>query len=169
MKNKHIIGIIIGAAAIAVITGCAALKESGADKDEAVSLSAVPAAVKQTLAQYATEADVKTVALADQDGTKVYEFDLVQGAKKSELTIAPNGKFMGTEEDVEFSTLPSAAQATLTAKAEGGKLVSFEKAVDENHRTLYEGVVDKGGKKTEYAVDADGKIVTTEAVTPGKD
>ena len=107
--------------------------------------------------------------LADQDGTKVYEFDLVQGAKKSELTIAPGGKFMGTEEEVEFSALPAAAQAALTAQAAGGKLVSFEKAVDENHRTLYEGVIDKGGKKTEVAVDENGKVVSTEAVTPGKD
>lgn len=31
------------------------------------------------------------------------------------------------------------------------------------------GIIDKGGKKTEVAVDADGKIISTEAVKAGGD
>jgi hypothetical protein len=161
--------IIAGVAVIGIIVGCAALKEGGAEKEEAVSLSQVPAAAKHTLKDYATEAEVKTVAKGDQDGTQVYEFDIEQGARKFELTVTPGGKFMGTEEDVELSTLPAATQATLTAQAQGGKLEGCEKAVDENHKTVYEGVIDKNGKKTEYAVDANGKIISTEAVKAGGD
>lgn len=172
MKDKTVYGMIMGAAAIAivgVIAGCAALKESNAENDETVSMSAVPAAVKQTLKDYASESDVKTASMGDQDGTKVYEFDIQQGARKFELTVTPGGKFMGTEEDVEFSTLPAAAQATLTAQAQGGKLEGCEKAVDQNHKTTYEGVIDKNGKKIEVAVDADGKVVSTESVKAGGD
>lgn len=155
--------------AVGVIAGCAALKESNAENDQAVSMAAVPDAVQQTLKDYASESEVKTVSKGDQDGTQVYEFDIEQGARKFELTVTPGGKFMGTEEGVKLSTLPVAAQATLTAQAVGGKLEGCEKAVDENHKTAYEGVIDKNGKKTEVTVDANGKIVSTEAVKAGGD
>jgi uncharacterized membrane protein YkoI len=160
--------IIAGVSVLGIIAGCTALN-GGAEKDKPVSMSQVPDAVKQTLKDYAAESNVKTASMGDQDGTKVYEFDIQQGARKFELTITPTGKFMGTEEDVELSTLPGAAQATLTAQARGGKLEGCEKAVDENHKTTYEGVIDKNGKKTEVAVDTDGKIVSTEAVKAGGD
>jgi hypothetical protein len=166
MKRK-IIGIITVAVAVAVLAGCAEMKESKDEGDEAVSMSAVPAPVKQTLAQYTTDSDVKKVEQGDQDGTKVYEFDITQGARSFELTITPDGKFMGMEEDVKLADLPQAAQDALKAQAQGGTLESFEKAVDQNHKTTYEGVINKVGKKTEVAVDENGKVVSTEAVGKG--
>jgi uncharacterized membrane protein YkoI len=40
---------------------------------------------------------------------------------------------------------------------------------DKDNKVTYEADIDKGGGKTEVAVDANGKIVSTEAVADEKD
>ena len=85
-----------------------AISSFGADeKDDAVSLAKIPKAVKKTLAGYAADAEVKKAEKGDQDGKTVYEFDIEQGARKFELTIAPNGDFLGTEEEMPLSAMPA--------------------------------------------------------------
>ncbi|MBU6409301.1 MAG: hypothetical protein KGR98_02835 [Verrucomicrobia bacterium] len=160
MKSKYI---IIGLAAAAVSVGITACVSSGGEKDRTVSLNQVPQAAKDTLRQYASESDVKGVDMEDQDGTQVYGFDISQGGHSFELAVTPNGKFMGTEEDIQVTDMPEAAQMALKAQAGGGNLSGFEKAVDQNHRTTYEADIEKNGKKTEVAVDADGNVVGTES------
>jgi hypothetical protein len=50
----------------------------------------------------------------------------------------------------------------------GGKISGGEKAVDKDNKVTYEADIEKDGKKTEVAVNADGKVVSTEAAE-GKD
>lgn len=166
MKSKYT---IMGAATLAVlagltVNGCASDKE-----EDAISLDKVPAAVKTTLAAYAASSDVKKVELGDADGTKVYEFDIEQGTRKFEVAITPDGKFNGTEEDMAFTAMPAAVQNALTEAAAGGALSGGEKAVDANNKVTYEADIARGGKKTEVAVDASGKVVSTESATEEKD
>ena len=142
--------------------------ESGDESDEVVPLSQVPKVVRDTLAQYAKEFEVKTAAKGDVDGTIVYEFGIEQGTHKLEVSITPKGMFFGSEEIVQLADVPVAARATLSKQAEGGKLISVEKAVDKNKKVTYEGVIEKGGKQTEYQVDINGKVVGTEVVPPKK-
>ena len=80
-------------ATLAIIAGVAVYAFAGEEKEEAVSMDKVPQKVKDTLKQYAADTDVKTVEMGDQDGTKVYEFDIEQGARKFEVAITPDGKF----------------------------------------------------------------------------
>ncbi|HEY5041139.1 MAG TPA: hypothetical protein VIK53_03980 [Verrucomicrobiae bacterium] len=166
MKSKYTMAGAVMLAAIAglVVNGCVSEKAN-----ETITLDQVPAAVKTTLATYAATADVKTVELGDQDGTKVYEFDIEQGARKFEVAITPDGKFNGMEEDMALSVMPAAAQKALNDAANGGKISGGEKAVDANQKVTYEADIEKGGKKSEVAVDADGKVVSTESITGGKD
>jgi len=165
MKTKHIISTL---AALAIIAGIA-LPALGEEKEDTISFDKVPAKVKATLAKYATEADVKQVEKGDQDGTKVYEFDIEQGTHKFEVTISKKGKYLGQEEDVELSTIPDAAQKGLTTAAAGGKLSGFEKATDADGKIAYEADLDKDGKKSEVSVDADGKVVSTESTFGDKE
>ena len=159
MKTNHIISSL---AALAIIAGIA-VPALGEEKDETIAFDKVPAKVKATLAKYAAEADVKKVEKGDEDGTKVYEFDIEQGAHKFEVTISKKGKYLGQEEDVDLSAVPDAAQKGLTTAAAGGKLSGFEKATDAEGKVTYEADLDKDGKKSEIAVDADGKVVRTES------
>ncbi len=166
MKTKHI---ILHLAAVALIAGMACSALAGEEKEESISMDKVPKAVKATLAKYAAASEVKNVEKGDQDGKKVFEFDIEQGARKFEVAISTKGKFMGTEEDVEFSTLPAAAQKTLQDKAAGGKVSGCEKAVDAEGKITYEGTIEKDGKKAEIAVDADGKLISSESAAEKKD
>jgi uncharacterized membrane protein YkoI len=166
MKRNQFARILALGLTIAVSTTVAFAAE---EKEEAISLDKVPAAVRKSLATYAKDSEVKRVELGDQDGTKVYEFDIEQGSTKFELTLSKKGKFMGKEQEIQLSDMPSAAQTALKAKAGAAKLSSFEKAEDQKHKITYEGVIEKDGKKTEVAVDENGKVVSTEAVGEGKD
>jgi hypothetical protein len=152
-----------------LLTGGALRSHAGEEKTESVTLADVPAAVKTTLKGYAADTEVKKTELGDQDGSKVYEFDIEKGARKFEVSVTPGGKFMGTEEEIQLADMPAPAQATLKTQAGSNKLSGFEKAEDENHQVTYEGVIEKNGKKTEVAVDAAGKVVNTEAVGAEKD
>jgi hypothetical protein len=162
-QNMKLKSIVRNLFVIALSIGMSACVSAGEEKEETVSMDKVPQAVKDTLKQYASESDVKTVEKGDQDGTQVYEFDITQGKHSFEVAIAPDGTFMGTEEDVQLTDMPGAAQAALKAQAGDSKMSGFEKAVDKNHKTTYEANIEKGGKKSEVAVDADGKVVSTES------
>jgi hypothetical protein len=160
MKRKYI-AISVAIAAVCVgITACVTADE---EKEETVSLSQVPQPVKDTLKQYAAESEVKTVEKGDDDGIKVYEFEIQQGAHKFEVAITTDGKYNGTEEDMELSAMPDAAQKALQAQAGGGKISGCEKAMDANNKVTYEADIKKDGKKFEVAVDANGNVVNTES------
>src|ERR1700737_2944103 len=118
------------------------------EKDEKVALAAVPKLVRDTLSQYAKDAEVKSVSKGDNDGTIVYEFDIEQGARKFEVAITPKGVFFGSEEGIQLADVPEAARNTFEKRAQGGKIISVEKAVDKNKKTNYEAVIEKGGKQT---------------------
>jgi hypothetical protein len=160
MKTKSI---ITSAATFAVVALTTVPAFAGEEKEDAITMDKVPAAVKKALADYATEAEVKSVEKGDQDGKKVFEFAIEKNGRKFELALSPKGKFMGTEEDVELSAMPDAAQNALKAAAAGGKISGGEKAEDAHHKVTYEADVEKDGKKFEIAVDADGKVVSQES------
>jgi uncharacterized membrane protein YkoI len=166
MKSKYI---ITTAAAFALVAGLAVHAFAAEEKEEAITLDKVPKPVKEALAKYATDAEVKKVEKGDEDGKTVYEFDIEQGTRKYELSLSRKGKFMGTEEDMDLSAMPEAARKALTDQATGGKLSGGEKAVDKNNKVTYEADIEKNGKKTEVAVDADGKVISTEAAGAEKD
>jgi hypothetical protein len=134
------------------------------ENDDVVPMAKVPKVVRDTLSQYAKESEVESASKGDVDGTKVYEFDIVQGARKFEVAITPKGVFFGSEEVVQLADVPDAARATFDKQAQGGKIVSLEKAVDKNKKTSYEAIIEKSGKQTEVVVDPTGKVVSTEKV-----
>lgn len=166
MKLKPVIRNLFVVAVSLGITACVSANE---EKEETVSMDKVPQAAKDTLKQYAAESDVKSVEKGDQDGAKVFEFEIAQSKHSFEVAITPDGKFMGTEEDIQLADIPDAAQTALKAQAGDSKMSGFEKAVDKNHKTTYEADIEKGGKKFEVAVDADGKVVSTESADKEKD
>jgi len=160
MKRKSI---IMSVATLAIIAGFAVSTFAAEEKEETTTMDKVPQAVKTTLAKYAAETEVKNVEISSQNGKKVYEFDIEKGGRKFEVAISPKGKFKGTEEDVDFKSIPDAAQKGLTEQANGGTITGCEKAVDAKNKVTYEAEITKDGKKTEVVVDADGKVVGNDA------
>lgn len=160
--------IICSAVALTFAAGCATTSESGNEKDEAVTLAQVPAAVQQTIKAYASEAEIKKIEKGDVDGKAAYEFEIQKGGKDSEVTILPDGQLLGTEEIISLAEVPEPARKTINDRAAGGKVDSVEKVVEKG-KTVYEAVIETGGKKVELTVAPDGKLLGTEAVKKGKD
>ncbi len=150
-------------ATLAIIAGFAVSTFAAEEQEETTTMDKVPQAVKTTLAKYAAESEVKNVEISHQDGKKVYEFDIEKGGRKFEVAISPKGKFKGTEEDVDFKSIPDIAQKGLTDLANGGTITGCEKAVDAKNKVTYEAEITKDGKKTEVVVDANGKVVGNDA------
>jgi uncharacterized membrane protein YkoI len=142
--------------------------EAGDENDEVIPMAKVPKVVRDTLSQYAKESEVQSASKGDVDGTAVYEFDIVQGAKKFEVAITPKGAFFGSEEVVQLADVPEPTRSTFNKQAQGGKIVSVEKAVDKNKKTSFEAIIEKSGKQTEVVVDLTGKVVSTEKVKAEK-
>jgi uncharacterized membrane protein YkoI len=163
--NKNVIVLI----AMAAIAGTVTVTRAGEEKEETLSLDKVPDVVHKALAAYAQDTEVKKAEVGDEDGKKVYEFDIEQGGKSFELSFSKKGKFMGREEDIQLSDMPAAAQTALQGQAGDGKLSGFEKAEDKDHKITYEADIEKGGKKTEVAVDENGKVISTEDASADKD
>jgi hypothetical protein len=166
MKTKQTILALIAMTAIA---GVATAARAGEEKEETITLDKVPDAVHKALATYAQDSEVTKVEKGDEDGTKVFEFEITQNGKSFEVALSKKGKFVGREEDVQLSDMPDAAQAALKTQAGDGTLSGFEKAEDKDHKITYEADIAKAGKKTEVAVDETGKVISTEDASADKD
>ena len=147
---------------MAVVVGFTGSVFAGEEKEETISMDKVPSKVKDTLKQYASDSEVKKIEKGHEHGKKVYEFEIEQGTRKFEVAISHKGKFMGTEEDMDLSAMPAAAQKAITNQAAGGKISGGEKAVDNNNKVSYEADIEKNGKKIELVVDSAGKVISTD-------
>ncbi len=161
MKNKIIIGM-----ATAVITTFATQSFAGDEKEVKITIGQVPAAVQTAVKAYATNAEIKGIEDSDVDGTKVIEFDIEKDGKSFEIAFRPNGKLFSTEGEIALVTLPDAVQKTIAEKSKDAKAGAPEKVVQEG-KTTYEVVIEKDGKKIEYTLSPEGKVVGQEEA--GKD
>ena len=134
---------------LAVVTigaGLTWLAYGEGEKEKIVSWLQVPAAAQQTLKQHAPETAIQKIEKDDEDGKISYEFQIVQGGKKSEITVTPDGKLLSTEEIVALADVPAAVRQALETQATGGKMGIVEK-VTEDGKTTFEVKVEKDGKK----------------------
>lgn len=154
---------------VAALSISLALAVFGAEeKEETVSWSQVPAAARQTIKAHAPETAIKKIEKDTEAGKVSYEFQIIQDGKKSEITVAADGKLLTVEDEVALADVPAAVRQTIQAQATGGKLGTLEK-VTEDGETTFEAKVEKDGKKLEITMAPDGKITGTEDVTKEKD
>lgn len=161
MKNKIIIGM-----AAAIVTTLATTTFAGDEKEVKLTLDQVPAAVQEAVKAYATGTEIKGIENSDVDGTKVIEFDIEKNGQASEVAFRPDGRLFSTEGAVAPAEVPAAVQQTIAKQSKHGTAGAPEKVVQEG-KTTYEVVIEKNGKKTEYTISPEGKIVGKEEA--GKD
>ncbi|HAO79698.1 MAG TPA: hypothetical protein DCQ92_12125 [Verrucomicrobia subdivision 3 bacterium] len=161
MKNKIVIGM-----AAAIVTLLAPASFAGDEKEVKITLDQVPVAVQEAVKAYATGTEIKGIENSDVDGTKVIEFDIEKNGQASEVAFRPDGRLFSTEGAVAPAEVPAAVQQTIAKKSKHGTAGAPEKVVQEG-KTTYEVVIEKKGKKIEYTISPEGKILNKEAA--GKD
>jgi len=116
----------------------------------------LPAAVQKAMESEVQGSTVKGFAKEIEDGKTFYEVETTKNGHTRDLLFDPSGSLVEVEEEVALDSLPAAVKSALSGQ---GKLLKVE-SVTKGTTTVYEGHIEKGGKKSEVKVTPDGKPVT---------
>jgi hypothetical protein len=145
MKNSY---------ALVIASLVAAAWEVGAS-ERRIQMKDLPSAVRDTVQRETKDATLKGLAKETEAGKTFYEVETEVNGHSRDLLCDASGEVVEVEEETAADTAPSAVKAALEKR---GRIVRLE-TVTKGARVTYEGVVEKSGKKSEVAVDADGKPV----------
>jgi uncharacterized membrane protein YkoI len=115
----------------------------------------LPAPVQQTVKEQTKNAKLRGLAKEVENGNTYYEAETVANGKNRDVLIDPSGKVVEVEEEIALNSVPEQARTGLEKLAGGGKIVRVE-SVTKGSVVSYEAVVQRNGKKSEVAVNADG-------------
>jgi uncharacterized membrane protein YkoI len=120
-----------------------------------VQMKDLPEAVQKTVQEQTKTAKLRGLAKEIEDGKTFYEAETTVNGKSRDILIDPTGAVVEVEEPVSLDSLPEAARKAIQTKAGSGKILKVE-SVTKGSIVSYEAVVQKNGKKSEVAVNADG-------------
>jgi len=143
--------------ALAVALLAAAMPSpAAAQKAAGIDLSKYPAAVRATIEAETKNATLKGVSRETEKGRTQYEVETMVNGKSRDLLVDPSGKVIEIEEEIALDSAPAAVQDALKTR---GKVLKLER-VERGGAASYEASVQgKNGKKSEVALDAQGKGV----------
>ena len=120
-----------------------------------VQMKDLPEAVQKTVKEQTKTAKLRGLAKEIEDGKTFYEAETTVNGKSRDILIDTTGAVVEVEEPVSLDSIPEAARKTIQAKAGSGKILKVE-SVTKGSIVSYEAVIQKNGKKSEVAVNADG-------------
>ena len=161
MKINHIITLL---AVLAVPHFVFAEEE----KDAAVKLGELPAAVAKAIKDAAGEAKLGKITLGDEDGTPAYETSWEAGGHKHEIAVAKDGKVLSLEEIIKLAEAPEAVRAAIAKEAGENKVIEVEKVLAKG-KTTYEATIEKGKGKEAVSFNEKGKVLERENPDAEKD
>jgi uncharacterized membrane protein YkoI len=121
--------------------------------DARISLKELPEVVRKAVTDNLQGGVIKAVSTELDKGQTFYEVETVRAGQPRDLLFDKAGELVSVEETVTLSAVPEAVRNALTAQ---GKVVRVE-TVTKAGVVSYEGVVEKAGKRSEIALDAEGK------------
>lgn len=122
-----------------------------------VQMKDLPQPVQKTVQEQTKTAKLRGLAKEVENGKTFYEAETTVNGKSRDILIDPTGAIVEVEEATTLESIPEAAQKAFKTAAGSGKILRLE-TVTKGSVVSYEAVVQKGGKKSEVAVNADGSI-----------
>ena len=122
--------------------------------------SDLPEAVQATAARESAQGKVTGIWQRDENGTVVYEVDLVVDGRARGVLINPEGVVVAVQEEVPWEKLEQGVQAGLKSQAGDGKVDKVFSISKDGQVTRYIAIVEKGGQKTNVQVGPDGAAPT---------
>lgn len=150
---KHILG------TVAAILSLSAFSFA---QEKAIQRSELPPAVEKSLQQQLNGATVKGFSTDKENGSLVYEAELIVAGHTKDIQFDPSGKLQEVEEEVAVGVLPADVKAGLMAKAGGGAITKVESLRKRDRLVAYEAQVEKNGKHSEIQVGPHGKSLRHE-------
>jgi uncharacterized membrane protein YkoI len=124
--------------------------------DKPIKMRDMPPAVQKAVQEQAKGAEIKGLQTEVENGKTFYEVETLVNGRTRDMLLDKTGKVVEVEEEASLDSIPPAAKAALEKKAAGGKITKVE-TVTKGDAVSYEAAITgKGGKKSEFAVKADG-------------
>jgi Putative beta-lactamase-inhibitor-like, PepSY-like len=139
--------------------------------EKEIKRSEIPPAVLQAVQKKYGNARMVSFAKENEEGKTSYEVTVHDGARKSDVLLAPDGKILIEEHRITMSELPKAVKDAFAssgfarAKVRRVELVIREEKVDD---PAYELVVELGGEATEIVFDQTGKLTKQSPAKKGE-
>jgi uncharacterized membrane protein YkoI len=127
----------------------------GAAAERKVQMKDLPPAVRTAVEAETKGATVKGLSREVEGGKTFYEAETVVNGKTRDLLFDAAGKLVEVEEELALDAAPAPVRTALSGR---GKVLKLE-SVTKGSIVTYEAQVQKNGKKSEVALDADGKPV----------
>jgi uncharacterized membrane protein YkoI len=114
--------------------------------------------VQKAIQEQTAGAQVKGLSKEVEKGKTTYEVETSTNGHGRDLSFDGAGNLLEIEEETALEAVPSAAKAAIEKKATGGKVTKVE-TVTKGKMVTYEAAITKDGKKSEFAVTANGSPV----------
>jgi len=122
-----------------------------------VQMKDLPEPVQKTVREQTKSAKLRGLAKEVEKGKIFYEAETTVNGKSRDILIDATGAIVEVEQATTLESIPDAAQKAFKRAAGYGKILTVETVI-KGSVVSYEAVVQKGGKKSEVAVNADGSI-----------
>lgn len=130
--------------------------------EKPVPRAELPAAVQKTADEQRNGATIKRFVKDNEDGQLEYEAEMVVNGHSKDVSIAPDGRLLEVEEQVELKQLSPAVQEGLKGKAGEGTITKVESITKKGTIVAYEAQVRTNGRHSEIQVGPDGKPLSHE-------
>ncbi|MDR3702398.1 MAG: hypothetical protein P4L56_22310 [Candidatus Sulfopaludibacter sp.] len=121
-----------------------------------VQMKDLPPAVQKAVLEQTRTAKLRGLSKEVENGKTFYEAETTLNGKSRDVLLDPAGTVVEVEEATTLAAIPEAARKAFQQQAgPAGKILSVE-TVTKGSVTNYEAVIQKGGKKSEVAIHADG-------------
>src|SRR5262245_1211628 len=137
-----LVGITIG---VSVITAA----------ERKIRMKDLPPAVQKAVQSETQGSTLVGLSKETENGKTFYEAETKQNGRTRDVTFDAAGTIVSVEQQIALEEAPAPVQTALTAL---GKVVLLE-TVTKGSTTYYEAQIDKKGKRSEVAVDANGKRI----------
>ena len=130
---------------------------SAASQEKRITRAELPTAVRETADKQAEGATVRGYSKELENGNLEFEVELLFDGHTKDVSIAPDGRVLEVEEQVQFASLPEEVKSGLQTAAKSGKIAKVESIRKNGILVAYEAQVVTGGKHSEVQVGPDGK------------
>lgn len=130
--------------------------------EKPVPRAELPPAVQKTADEQSKGATIKRFVKDNEDGQLEYEMEMVVNGHSKDVSIAPDGRLLEVEEQVELGQLPTSVQEGLKSKAGRGTITKIESITKRGNIVAYEAQVRTNGRHSEIQVGPDGKPLSHE-------
>jgi hypothetical protein len=134
----------------------------GHSADKKVSKSELPPAVQKTALEQSKGAIIKGYSKETEDGQLQYEVEMTVDGHSKDVGIAPDGRLLEIEEQVQLSDLSKGVQRGMKAKAHNRQIAKIESITKNGKLVAYEAQLSGPGKHSEIQVGPDGNSLNHE-------